>query len=103
MSYTVKREATILGGLPIIVEVSFGYDSFSLEHWAEVQHIYWCGRKGSCGKEISNKVRDRAEKYDPYFSNLIENISEQLAYEGFDGVKKILEEEYASSYKEYFL
>lgn len=77
----VTRKAFILGGLPIIAEISFGYDSWNMEHWAEVEGIFWCKRDGTKGKEISQALRDRAEKYDPYFSNLIEHVNEELAWE----------------------
>jgi len=77
----VIRKASILGGLPIIAEVAFGYDSWNMEHWAEVEGIFWRKRDGTKGKAISQALRDRAEKYDPYFSNLIEYINEEMAYE----------------------
>lgn len=74
-----RVSVSILGGLPVIADVSFGYDSYSMEHWAEVDAIYWRKRDGTAGKEISQAVRDRAEKYDPYFGNLIEQANDELA------------------------
>lgn len=73
-----RVEATILGGLPIIADVSFGRDYWG-EYWAEVDAIYWRRRDGTAGKQISDKVRDRAEKYDPYFGGLIEQANDFLA------------------------
>lgn len=74
-----RVEATILGGLPIIADVSFGYDSYAMEHWAEVDAIYWRKRDGTAGKKISDRVRDRAEKYDPSFCGVIEQANDFLA------------------------
>lgn len=81
----ITRPTTILGGLPVIAEISFGKDADTPngagEHWSEVGAIYWRKRDGSAGKEISESIRDRAEKYDPYFCNLVEGVCEELAYE----------------------
>jgi hypothetical protein len=71
---------TILGGLPIIADAAFGQD-WDGEYWSEVEHIYWMKKDGSAGKEIPAHIRDRAEKYDPYFSCLTEQISDHLAHE----------------------
>lgn len=38
-------------------------------------------RDGSKGKPIPQKVFDRAEAYDSYFSSLVEQLSDQAAYE----------------------
>lgn len=76
--------ATILGGLPVWVEVSFGYDEFAGEHWAEVQKIWWRKRDGSRGKEVTQKVFDRALNYDSYFGNLIEQANEELAQQSWE-------------------
>lgn len=88
----VTRLASILGGLPVIAEISFGKDADTPngagEHWSEVDALYWCKKDGSAGKEIPEHVRDRAEKYDPYFCNLIENVCEQLAYERSEELRK---------------
>ena len=72
---------TILGGLPIAADVSFGYDDFTLEGWSKVNHIYWLKHNGEPGKEIPQHIFDRAEKYDPYFCSLMEQVSEYLAYQ----------------------
>lgn len=78
-----RVDATILGGLPVIADISFGYDSLNNEHWTEVA-IYWRKRDGTAGKEISLHLRDKAERYDPYFSDLIERANESLAHEADD-------------------
>lgn len=76
---------TILGGLPVFAEVSFGHDGFTGEGWAEVEHIYWVKKNDKPGKEIPDHIRDRAEKYDSYFCNLTEQVSDYLAYSDPEG------------------
>lgn len=75
----------ILGGLPVVAQVSFGKDADTPngpgDYWAEVEAIYWCKRDGSRGAPIPQHLRDRAEKYDPYFCRLIEQVSDQLVHE----------------------
>lgn len=82
---SVVRPATILGGLPVVVEIAFGKDADTPngagEHWSEVEHIWWRKRDGSAGKEIPQKVYDRAELYDPDFAHLVEGVCDDLAYE----------------------
>lgn len=81
----VTRLASILGGLPVIAEISFGKDSDTPngpgEYWSEVDALYWCKRDGTAGKPISDRLWERAEKYDPYFCALIEGVCDELAYE----------------------
>ncbi len=77
-SYT--GQGTILGGLPVIADVDWGTDYWG-EGYAEIEAIYWMKRDGSKGKPIPQSVFDRAEKYDNYFSSLIEQLSENAAYE----------------------
>lgn len=78
-----RVDATILGGLPVIADISFGR-SWEGEYWAEVDAIYWRKRDGTAGKEISLRLRDKAERYDPYFGDLIERANESLAHEADD-------------------
>lgn len=75
--------ATILGGLPVIAYVSFGIDDGpnGRDYWASVEHIYWRKKDGTKGKEIPQHLRDRAEKYDPYFATIVEQINDYLAYQ----------------------
>ncbi len=79
----VKRSApcTILGGLPVHATVSYGTDDFTGEGWAEVEDICWLRRDGKRGKAIPQEVFDRAEKYDPYFARLTEEVSDYNAYQ----------------------
>ncbi|MCK9361767.1 hypothetical protein M0Q28_06125 [Patescibacteria group bacterium] len=79
MSHYTGRGA-ILGGLPVIAEVSWGTDYWG-EGYAEIEQIYWMKRDGTKGKPISQKIFDRAEIYDSYFSCLVEQLSEQAAHE----------------------
>lgn len=72
---------TILGGLPVIADISTGYDSFAGEYWCEVNHIYWLKKGDKPGKEIPQHIRDRAAKYDYGFGNLIEQVSDYIAYQ----------------------
>lgn len=82
-----EAPATILGGLPVIAEVSFGKDSDTPsgpgDYWAEVENIYWMKRDGSKGREIPKHLWDRAEKYDRYFGSLTEQVSDHLAHEAW--------------------
>lgn len=76
-----QAPGTILGGLPVVADVNFGYDHFTTESWAEVQAIYWQKKNGKPGKEIPTHIRDRAEAYDYGFCSLIEQVNEYLAHE----------------------
>lgn len=71
---------TILGGLPIIAEVSWGTDYWG-EGYAEIEAIYWVKRDGTAGKPIPQHLWDRAEKYDAYFCSLVEQLQDHCAYE----------------------
>jgi hypothetical protein len=75
-----RAPAQILGGLPIIAEVSFGRDYFG-EYWEEVDHLYWRKRDGTAGKEIPQHIRDKAEACDYGLCNVIEQVNDYLAYE----------------------
>ena len=84
----VTRPATILGGLPVVATIAFGKDADTPngpgEYWAEVEEICWRKRDGTAGKPVPEHIYDRAEKYDPYFSALIETIESELAYEAYE-------------------
>lgn len=75
--------ATILGGLPVIADVAFGKDPDGPwgwgDAWAEVQALFWMKRNGTAGKPIPQHVYDRAEKYDPGFASLTEQVSDHFA------------------------
>lgn len=81
----VQAPATILGGLPVIAEVVFGYDSGSAyspaEYYSEVEGIFWMKRNGKPGKPIPDHLWERAEKDDPYFAGLIDQVTEHLVHE----------------------
>lgn len=85
---SVSGVGTILGGLPVFVEINSGKDADTPngpgEYWASVEEIYWLKRDGTKGSAIPQAVLDRAEKYDYGFCNLIENIFETLAAEQSD-------------------
>ncbi len=75
---------TILGGLPVIAEVTSGKDEDTPngpgEYWSEVQMIYWRKRDGTRGKQLPEHIIDRAEKYDHHFCDLINQVHDHLAY-----------------------
>jgi hypothetical protein len=75
--------ATILGGLPVIAEVWFTRgDGWSTDDDAGVSALYWRKKDGTKGKELSQKILDRAEAKDPYWEcDVVEAVSEHLAYE----------------------
>lgn len=81
----MERIATILGGLPVIADVSFGKDADTPngpgEYWSAVDALYWLKRDGSRGAPVPQHIFDRAERYDPGFCELTERVSEELAYE----------------------
>jgi hypothetical protein len=70
----VRGETTILGGLPVIMDVDCGYDHWAGEGYSEVNAIYWRKRDGTAGKEIPESVYDRANKYDWAFCDAIERL-----------------------------
>ena len=80
--------ATILGGLPVMADIAFGKDADTPngpgDYYAEVEDIAWRKRDGTPGKSISQAMYDRAEKYDPYFGNLICQVSDNLAMEQWE-------------------
>lgn len=83
-SGTLFGPGTILGGLPVIAEVVFGYDSWNGEGYAEVENIFWMKRNGERGKQIPQHLFDKAEKYDPYFSCLSEAVSDHHAMKAYN-------------------
>ncbi len=76
---SARGHATILGGLPIVADVSFGRDGWTGEYWAEVDALYWMKRDGTAGKPLPQKVIDRAAEYDYGFCYVIEQVSDYLA------------------------
>lgn len=84
---------TILGGLPIIADVSWGTDYWG-EGYAEIEAIYWVKRDGTAGKPIPQHLWDRAEKYDAYFCSLVEQLSEYAACEAAEARGEVYPEPY---------
>ncbi len=74
---TIETQASILNGLPIIVKASRSWERQSWDYEGhdevDIQAIYWLS-----GKPISKTVWDKAEKYDPGFCTLIEQIMEKM-------------------------
>ena len=83
----MERPSTILGGLPVIVDIHFGKDADTPngagEYWSEVEAIYWRRKDGTKGKPIPQHLFDKAEVYDPYFCTIAERVSDELAYESW--------------------
>lgn len=77
----------ILGGLPVIAEVSFSYDSYSMEHDASVEDLFWMKRDGTKGKSIPQHLFDKALEYgnDYQGCNIIEQVNDHLVYEADNG------------------
>lgn len=84
---------TILGGLPVYAYINAWRDDWTGEYDSEVESIHWLKRNGRPGKQIPDKVWDRAEKYDDGFCNLIDSISEQLAFEAYERKREERREE----------
>jgi len=70
---------TILGGLPVIADVTFTRDYYG-EHDAYVNELYWQVR-GSLrhGKPLSQKVMDRLDKIPYWEADVIEQVNDWLA------------------------
>ena len=88
MSGSFEGQSTILGGLPVYAYIDCGKDADTPngpgEYWSEVRSLHWLKKDGTPGKELPEHIVERAEKYDYRFCTLIENISEQLAYEEWE-------------------
>lgn len=69
----------ILGGLPVYAKLYACRDYFG-EVDVQVVSIHWVDKDGNPRGEISQKVYDKAEEYDPYFSDLIYQVDEHLSY-----------------------
>lgn len=73
---TIEAESSLLGCLPVIVEIASGKDADTPngpgEYWSEVQKVWWRKRDGTKGKEVSEAVLDRAEKQDYGFCDLMD-------------------------------
>lgn len=80
---SVFAPVSILGGLPVFAEVSFGKDSDTPngpgDYWAEVDDIYWMKRDGSKGKPLPEHLFDKAMADDG--ADIIESVSDYLSHE----------------------
>lgn len=76
---------TILGGLPVICVAEAGKDPDTPngpgEYWEEVLSIHWRKRDGTKGAEVSQHIRDRAEKCDYAFCYLLEQVADHICHE----------------------
>jgi hypothetical protein len=80
-----EGRGTICGGLPVIAHVTFTRgDGWTTDDDAEVDEIYWMKKDGTKGKPIPEHLRERAEKQDYLLCNLIEQVSDYLAYEQYE-------------------
>lgn len=80
----VLVRATILGGLPIVADVTFGKDADTPngpgEYWAEVEALYWQKHDGTKGKEVSQAVYERCHRWDNYWQAYVtEEANEWLS------------------------
>lgn len=73
--------ATVLGGLPVIAEVWFTRgDGWTTDDDAGVDCLYWQKRDGTKGKPLSQKIMDRIEKEAYWECDVVEQVSDWLAY-----------------------
>ena len=71
----------MLGGLPVIAEVWFSRgDGWRTDDDAGVDALYWQKRDGSKGAPLSQKIMDRIEKQDYWECDVIDQVSDYLAY-----------------------
>lgn len=76
----VKVPCSILGGLPVIADVWFSGPDYFGEYDAGCDKLFWQKRDGSCGKEISQKIYDRLDKYDSYWeASITEQANDWLS------------------------
>ena len=76
MGSTLEGRSSIKGGLPVWVRIRYGKDVDTPngpgEYWAAVESISFLKRDGAPGTEISQRLWDEGEAYDPYWCALIE-------------------------------
>ena len=77
---TFSGVGTVLGGLPVYAFIDHGQDGFTGEYYSEIRSIHWLCKGDKPGKEIPQHIRDRAYKYDPYFSNLMDTVNDWTVY-----------------------
>lgn len=74
-----EAPVTILGGLPVIAQVSFSRDYWTGECDADVDDLFWMKRDGSKGKSIPQHLFDKATA-DYKNADIIEQVVDHLAY-----------------------
>ena len=73
---------TVLGGLPVIAEVSFTRgDGWMTDDDAQVDGLYWQKRNGSKGAPLSEKIMERIEKESYWQCAVIDQVQDYLMYE----------------------
>jgi hypothetical protein len=76
--------ATVLGGLPVIAEVWFTRgDGWMTDDDAGVDALYWRKKDGTKGAPLSQKIMDRIKKENYWECDVIEAVSDYLAYEQY--------------------
>lgn len=62
---------SILGGLPVIADVWFSGPDYFGEYDCGVNAVYWQRKDGSQGREVSQSVYDRCDKYESYWRDYV--------------------------------
>lgn len=65
--------SVILGGLPVWVELHV-QKTYEGDIWEQIDEIRWLKKNGTPGKLITQKVYDKASKYDPGWCELSEHF-----------------------------
>ena len=86
-----SHSVTILGGLPVIAEVTFTRSGgWMTDDHACVDALYWIKANGEAGKPVSEKIYQRLEKHSSYWQcDVIDQVSEALAYEQWEAQQPI--------------
>lgn len=72
---------TVMGGLPLIADVSFTRDFYG-DVDADVDQLYWMKRDGSKGAPVSEAFMEKLNKRHEWWeADVTEQVSEHLAYE----------------------
>lgn len=81
----VEGPCTVLGGLPLIAEVTFTRgDGWMTDDDAEVDALYWVKADGTKGKPVSQAFYDRLEKRDEWWqAGVIEQVCDHIAYSDY--------------------
>lgn len=67
-SYTIEGPSTMLGGLPIWLEVFYTRgDGWETDDDYDVTGVYWLKKDGTKGKHVPQHMIERAERLDDYW------------------------------------